>query len=38
LPYDIKYTENKRHLIFDLNGKLIATKPFIINENKEIVN
>jgi hypothetical protein len=38
LPYDIRYTENKRHLIFNDEDKLIATKPFTINKNKEIVN
>ncbi len=24
LPYEIKYTENKRHLVFDNNGKLVS--------------
>ena len=38
LPYDIKYTENKRKLIFDNNGLLIGTQPFIINSKKEILN
>jgi hypothetical protein len=37
LPYSIKYTENKRKLIFDSNGKLIKTEPFTINSNKEII-
>jgi hypothetical protein len=34
----LKVTENKRKLIFDENNKLIDTLPFIINEDKEIVN
>ena len=37
LPYDIKYTDNKRHLIFE-NNKLIGSKPFIINKSKEIID
>jgi DNA polymerase elongation subunit (family B) len=36
--YTLKVTENKRKLIFDSNNKLIGTKPYIINENKEIIN
>ena len=36
LPYSIKYTDNKRELIFE-NDKLINTRPFIINKNKEIL-
>jgi hypothetical protein len=36
--YTIKFTENKRRLIYDNNNKLIGTKPFIINSNKEIIN
>jgi len=36
--YTLKVTENKRKLIFDENNKLIDTLPFIINEDKEIVN
>jgi len=36
LPYSIKYTENKRELIFK-KGKLVNTKPFTINSNKEII-
>ena len=36
LPYSIKYTDNKRELIFN-NGKLVNTKPFTINANKEII-
>jgi hypothetical protein len=36
LPYSIKYTDNKRELIFE-NGKLVNTKPFTINTNKEII-
>ena len=35
LPYDIKYTENKRNLIFDDKNKLISTKPLV--KNKEII-
>jgi hypothetical protein len=30
--------ENKRRLIFNKNRKLIGTQPYIINENKEIIN
>lgn len=36
--YTLKVTSNKRQLIFDKNNKLIGTKPYIINENKEIIN
>jgi hypothetical protein len=36
--YKMKVTENKRRLIYDSNNKLIGTKPFIINSNKEIIN
>lgn len=36
--YTMKITENKRRLIYDSNNKLIGTKPFIINSNKEIIN
>jgi hypothetical protein len=35
--YTLKVTENKRRLIYQ-NGKLINTEPYIINENKEILN
>ena len=31
LPYSIKYSDNKRELIFE-NGKLVNTKPFTINK------
>jgi hypothetical protein len=34
--YTLKITENKRELIYDINNKLISTKPFIINEDKTI--
>lgn len=37
LPYSIKYTENKRQLIFE-KDKLVNTKPFCINTNKETIN
>jgi hypothetical protein len=30
-------TENKRKLIYNNKGILIKTKPFIINESKEII-
>lgn len=36
--YTIKLTENKRKLIYDNNNKLISTVPFIIDENKNILN
>lgn len=36
--YTLKITENKRKLIYNENGKLISTKPYIINEDKEIIN
>jgi hypothetical protein len=36
--YTLKVTNNKRKLIYDNNNKLIGTKPYIINENKEIIN
>jgi len=35
--YTLKVTNNKRKLIYE-NGKLIGTVPYIINENKEILN
>jgi hypothetical protein len=35
--YTLKVTENKRRLIYK-KGKLIGTVPYIINENKEILN
>nr|UEX92847.1 hypothetical protein [Marasmius tenuissimus] len=37
LPYNIKYTDNKRKLIF-IDNKLANTTPFIINNKKEIIN
>lgn len=36
--YTLKVTDNKRKLIFDNNNNLISTIPYIINENKEIIN
>lgn len=35
--YTLKMTDNKRRLIYK-KGKLIGTIPYIINEEKEIVN
>ena len=35
--YTLKVTDNKRNLIY-YNGKLVGTTPYIINENKEILN
>jgi hypothetical protein len=35
--YTLKITDNKRKLIFE-NNKLIETKPYIIDNNKEIIN
>ena len=36
--YSIKVTDNKRKLIYNKNNKLIGTTPYIINENKEVIN
>ena len=36
--YTIKVTENKRKLLYNKNNKLIATKAYKINLNKEIIN
>lgn len=36
--YTLKVTGNNRKLIYDDNNKLIGTTPYIINENKEIIN
>lgn len=36
--YTLQVTDNKRKLIYDQNNKLIGTLPYIINENKEIIN
>jgi hypothetical protein len=36
--YTLQVTNNKRKLIYDINNKLIKTIPYIINENKEIIN
>jgi hypothetical protein len=35
--YTLKVTSNKRKLIYE-NNKLISTVPYIINENKQILN
>ena len=34
--YNLMLTENKRQLIYDENNKFIGTKPYIINNKKEI--
>ena len=34
--YTLKVTDNKRELIYDKNNKLINTKPYIINNKKDI--
>jgi DNA polymerase type B, organellar and viral len=36
--YTLKVTDNKRKLIYDNNNKLISTKPYVINNNKDISN
>lgn len=36
--YTLKVTGNKRKLIYNENNKLIGTTPYVINENKEILN
>jgi hypothetical protein len=36
--YTLQVTDNKRKLIYDNNNKLIGTTPYIINDNKEIIN
>jgi hypothetical protein len=36
--YTLKVTDNKRKLIYDNHNKLIGTSPYVINENKEIIN
>ena len=36
-PYNLKATGNKRHLVYT-NNILTGTKPFIINEDKEIIS
>jgi DNA polymerase family B len=36
--YTIKVTENKRKLLYNKNNRLIATKAYKINLNKEIIN
>jgi hypothetical protein len=35
--YSLRATENKRQLIYDKRGLAIDTKPFYINENKEVM-
>jgi hypothetical protein len=34
--YTLKINDNKRRLIFNKNGKLVSTKSYKINKNKEI--
>ena len=36
--YTLEVNDNKRQLIYDKNNKLIATKPYIINNSKDITN
>ena len=36
--YNLQVTDNKRKLIYNNDGMLIGTSPYIINENKEIIN
>jgi hypothetical protein len=36
--YTLQVTSNKRKLIYNEDGLLISTVPYIINENKEILN
>jgi DNA polymerase type B, organellar and viral len=36
--YTLQVTDNKRKLIYNKNNKLIGTTPYIINEDKEIIN
>ena len=36
--YTLKVTDNKWKLLYDKNNKLIGTSPYIINENKQIIN
>ena len=36
--YTLQVTDNKRLLIYNDNGKLFYTLPYIINSNKEIIN
>jgi hypothetical protein len=36
--YTLQITSNKRKLIYNKDGLLIGTTPYIINENKEILN
>jgi hypothetical protein len=35
--YELRATNNKRNFVYNNHGKAIYTKPFIINNNKEIV-
>jgi hypothetical protein len=35
--YTLKVTDNKRELIYDKNNKLIRSKAYIINNNKDII-
>jgi hypothetical protein len=34
--YTLKVTDNKRELIYNKKGKLIGTKPYVINKSKFI--
>jgi hypothetical protein len=36
--YTLQVTSCKRKLIYDENNKLIGTVPYVINENKQIIN
>ena len=36
--YNLQVTDNKRKLIYNNDVILIGTSPYIINENKEIIN
>jgi len=35
--YTLRVTDNKRELIYDVNNKLIKTKPYVIDNKKEVV-
>jgi hypothetical protein len=35
--YTLKVTDNKRQLVYDKNNKLISTKAYRINKDKEII-
>jgi len=36
--YTLQVTNNKRKLIYDENNKLIGSIPYLINNDKEIIN